>query len=970
VSLTFSETFLLADDAGVRRFFTVDPAVNAWLLIVGAAVVFSLVFALYRAQRRMALPRLVGALTGIRLALIAMVFSLLLRPLWVWQQKTTEPPALWVLVDQSLSMAQKDQQASPIERLRWADALGLLPPGMQRRGLDRQAAILAAVRDRVAVLGQPIEGRKIADSDVAGLIRRAAEAAETVANDPVGSTPQGAAIVADLRTASTLLRQARSEAGAGKSPPAGKDSTWSRAGATLDSICTRMRASADAADEQFLREHSSDRAISQALAKVAELRRSDLLYRALTGPGRSSLPTLLNQQRVKIIAFGTEPKVLAEEKGSSINAALKAAAEPIDSATDLAAALRRASEQIADGEPAAVLVASDGRVNAGPEPADAAQRLAWRGVPVFGLAVGSRELATDAAVDALDAPDWVYKDDAVRIAAALRLDGLAGKSVDVELLRDGTVVDTQKITPNARQASQTATFTDKPPGPGVYSYEVRIPPVLGEAVADNNSLRTRVAVKKDKLQVLVIENEPRWEYRYLVNYLKRDARVHLQSVLLEPARVDKIEPPPPVHASATNETDEAQLLPASAKDWSAFDLIVLGDVPPEALPVENQNDIAKAVRERGTALAVIAGPLNMPARYAAAPLAELLPVQSSSNWDATALADHIRGGFRMALAPQGSASSLGQLAIDPADNARIWSAAPDWFWHSEQTQAKPAASVLWQIAPRDVDRNTVGNAPDALDAARGKALLATMPLGAGRVIYLAGDATWRLRQVEGENLHERFWGQLVRWASGSDLPAGGRLVHFGVDKPRAIAGEDIQVSARVLNPDLTPWTGEPFQVVAQLAGKTVAEARMRPSLQSAGFYQARLGKLPPGDIELHLSGDAIEKLLSDDPDATQKNLTIEVLSPALVERQNINADPATLASTARAGGGLSVDGDHADLLSDLVPNTPRQLVSVRRLGPFGDPADPHTRAAHWIFLSLFVGLITAEWLLRKAGGLV
>ena len=43
-------------------------------------------------------------------------------------------------------------------------------------------------------------------------------------------------------------------------------------------------------------------------------------------------------------------------------------------------------------------------------------------------------------------------------------------------------------------------------------------------------------MKKEKFQVLIVEDQPRWEYRYLANYLKRDKRVHLQTVLLEPAR--------------------------------------------------------------------------------------------------------------------------------------------------------------------------------------------------------------------------------------------------------------------------------------------------------------------------------------------------------------------------------------------------------------------------------------------------
>ncbi len=72
-------------------------------------------------------------------------------------------------------------------------------------------------------------------------------------------------------------------------------------------------------------------------------------------------------------------------------------------------------------------------------------------------------------------------------------------------------------------------------------------------------------------------------------------------------------------------------------------------------------------------------------------------------------------------------------------------------------------------------------------------LLCTGTYGSGRVMYLASDSTWRLRQVNGQNLHERFWGQVVRWAVGNDLPAGGKLVKFGTNKPRYVGGEPVML---------------------------------------------------------------------------------------------------------------------------------------------------------------------------------
>jgi len=79
-------------------------------------------------------------------------------------------------------------------------------------------------------------------------------------------------------------------------------------------------------------------------------------------------------------------------------------------------------------------------------------------------------------------------------------------------------------------------------------------------------------------------------------------------------------------------------------------------------------------------------------------------------------------------------------------------------------------------------------------------------------MYLASPQTWRLRYVQTpgsdshiEDVHRRFWGQVIRWAMGSDLSAGGKFVKFGTNKHSYIGGEPVVITARVLKEDLSPW---------------------------------------------------------------------------------------------------------------------------------------------------------------------
>ncbi|MDB5356746.1 MAG: hypothetical protein JWN24_3199 [Phycisphaerales bacterium] len=982
-------------------YLTWDPPIAWWILLPGMIAVGVMLYYLYRAQQQIAPKRIVHWLTAIRIALIALLAILLLRPLWVF--KNTEPvgETLWVLLDQSLSMGQRDTQANAIERLRWADALGKLPGELRTSRLDRSAVRLSALHDELLHLQRqtsPAADEKEAPRQLEGFVQSLKDwdehlndAVSRLEKDPKAQSGDGPSIAKGLREAADQMSQGIGQAAARtKIDEAASDIPWGKVGAAIDSALVKLNPLAEQADAEFISLHAADQQVQDALAQVAQMRRADIAYAALTGKARDlpkSLTDVFDRQNTKVITFAGGQQIVATAKKDEVAKAMQAGIEPVGTATDIADALKFVSEQVSQGERASVLLVSDGRINDGGDPTDAAQRLAARGVRVFTLGVGSRQVAADASVESIDAPDWIFKDDTLRASALLRLDGLSGRPVKVQFLRGTTVLDTQTVTPTSSQTTTVLTFKDKPPEPDVYEYQVRIQEMPGEAVKENNVQNFRVSVKKDKLQILVVEDQPRWEYRYLANYLKRDNRVHLQTVLTEPAHVADVQAPAPIKASPTNPDYEAQRLPDSAEEWAAFDLIVLGDVPVELLGVEAQKNIAKAVRDRGTSLLVIAGQLNMPARYTGTPLAELLPVHVSSNWTAASLSDHMRNGFRATIAPEGLSSVLSQLDLSDQTNAHYWASMgtgdAKWYWHSEQTQAKQSASVLWQIADiRDGAPLTQQPETDTLAVARQRALLATMPAGVGRVMYLASDQMWRLRQVEGENLTDRFWGQVIRWVVQSDLPAGGRFVRFGTSKPRYTAGDAVVVTARLLKEDFTPLTGQKFKMIARSVtqknaatgqvqgGAVVATADAAEVPEAPGYYRATLSGVKAGAVEITLQGQGVEKALNDDPSAGQKSLLVDVLTGADRELRNINADRNTLSRIAQAGSGIATDAAYADVLAQHIPNLEHPLETVQQFGLFADPENPFTRKAHWYFLIAFVGLLTAEWILRKVGGLV
>src|SRR5690242_6854295 len=155
--LTVSSILPLAQtpDPAIERAVTLHPPAPYWLPAWAwyAALALFLVLAiaaavyLYRAQQRIASRRVILILTAIRTALIALMFVTLVGAGCQFTHTGSSNGTLWLMLDQSASMAQTDPQSTPLERLRWADALGYLPAEMRCSPLGRQAARLAILRE-------------------------------------------------------------------------------------------------------------------------------------------------------------------------------------------------------------------------------------------------------------------------------------------------------------------------------------------------------------------------------------------------------------------------------------------------------------------------------------------------------------------------------------------------------------------------------------------------------------------------------------------------------------------------------------------------------------------------------------------------------------------------------------------------------------------------------------------------------
>jgi len=673
--------------------------------------------------------------------------------------------------------------------------------------------------------------------------------------------------------------------------------------------------------------------------ELNSLSREEMARRLLLETPNPLLTQLQKMAVVETFAFGgrTEPCefVAGSEQLSEASAALQ------PELTDLGAALRTGPATSA-APILGIILLTDGRHTGAVSPVAAAQALGNLGTPVFPVLLGSTHRPKDLAIPTLDAPATVYRGDKPLVKAMLQTSGFEGTDVVVEWKRiDGenqTPLETRTLHPTG---PLTALEFELPAADvGRRTYLVSFPVQAGETDLENNSRSFTVAVVDDRAKVLLVDDEARWEFRYLETALARDDRVDLRAVLFRQPYL-KLLP----------ENFFARTLPAeSPSPFENLDVVILGDVAPWQVTEEHWTQLENFVSERGGTLVLSAGKKFLPSAYQSPILDRLSPMaalQRRNLADASAQVAPGQRGWRLELSPEGAAQPMFRFDDDAATNRTVWSNLPGPLWAWLGT-AKPAATVwVTAVAPQ------LPGTEDSLD----QVLIAHQNYGFGQVVWIGFDATWRWRFRNGDEYHHQFWGQLVRWAARNKIAAGNEFVRFGAEKSDVAAGENV-----VLRTRWSPQFLERFpQVTAQAEVFKAGQAARDPVATvdlavRAGQSLIRDGRainLPPGDYRAKLT------VRDADLGPTSVDTTFTVRPPETPELVNTTANRELLSQLADASGGRLLFADELDQLPALLR---RENVSeaAYRETPLWD---------HGLMLVVFFSLLTTEWVLRKWHGL-
>ncbi len=583
-------------------------------------------------------------------------------------------------------------------------------------------------------------------------------------------------------------------------------------------------------------------------------------------------------------------------------------------------ALRRLLDQTRGQEPAGILLISDGGSNAGSPAEEAATLARESGVPlyVYGPGIDDPE---DIMVRRISGSRGVFRKERIEYTVTVRAPAHDGKDMRL-VLKEGTrVVGEEEISIKGR-GDNTFRIGYVPTEAGFFPVSASIAPEPGEASAENNSATTRLRVLDDQIKVLYLEQEPRWDFRYLLAALERDGRLRVHCLMYAGDPVKPGEEGKPF----------LREFPATRNELAEYSVIVLGDVDPAKMGDERMRAIRDWVSDLGGAVIFLAGRDHNPAKYAATPLETLLPVEV----DAAAREGRARRPepAPLVLTPAGEMSPMLRLSPDLAENRRIWKAFPAVGWTARVKGVRPGAQVLVEDAKKQ-----------SLDGLR--PVVATMPCGQGTILYFGFDETYRWRSRVGEKYYSAIWNQIIqRFAIERTLALSPRI-QLRTERDDYAAGETVRVAGRIFDADFHPLQRASVDGTLVIRNPDGTE-RLPQSVRIAGVPGS------PGEFRAELEAPVAGTytLRTElDPGA---GITFDVRNDT-AERNDTALDAPRLRALAQLSGGAFLREEDLDRLPDLVRKNRTTQPVVRKI--------ELAQSVAWLVMLLL--LVSGEWFLRR-----
>jgi hypothetical protein len=467
--------------------------------------------------------------------------------------------------------------------------------------------------------------------------------------------------------------------------------------------------------------------------------------------------------------------------------------------------------------PAAIVLLTDGINTSGPSLSEASTLARRLGVPIFIAGAGELILKRDLAVVEVIADDTAWVNDQVLFEVLLTQHGYTGQTCEIRLTRRNQteVLAQQKIT-LSEALTQRAQLIWQPTAIGREQFQISIVPLPDEARTDNNQQLVNLVVKEQQLKVLLVADEPNYDFRFLKDLLQREQQLELKT-LLQAADVEFQESTPDNKSIISIKS-----WPATTAELNKYDVIILADANPAELSKSLAEQLQEFIVQSGGSLILLPGVKNWPTAYASGALTDFLPVDIA-NWRWSKSQPVTQ--YRAQLTPLGQSKSWLQIQDQQSTNPEFW-----------QTRLDPLYQRVLGVRVKPTAQELLSSISSSEPNLNPEPLVVQQLLGAGQVLFHGTDETWRWRSRQGGTGYARYWLQTIRemarhrwlskeqpWRLFTDQKqfSWGELIHIrgkvpsAVNLPKTIPvklSSNQETRRLLLQPHAQEWSSESLQL--------------------------------------------------------------------------------------------------------------------------------------------------------------
>jgi uncharacterized membrane protein len=638
-------------------------------------------------------------------------------------------------------------------------------------------------------------------------------------------------------------------------------------------------------------------------------------------------------------------------------AALAEATVPdaVDNETHLASAVEQLPARFTGGLPIGVVVFSDGRTTGQESLGALARGYAGLGVPVHVVPVGDPRTAGDVAVANVIAPRDPPAGARVPVSVVVRSHGYSGRRAEIQIrYQDEATREPLAALPVLlSDGEQTHSLVIETGRTQSRVLLAEVTELDHEAIRENNRVPFEMRSRTRKVRVIYMEGGPPNGFRRLSQALAEDADIECLDIGVAFRRGGR--------TGLARKNDPARGYPETRAELFEYDVVICSDIARESFSQDQLNWTVELVAQRGGGFAMVGGNKSYGAgEYHKTAWNGLIPVDMGQWGLERGFENIIYWGsgrlFRVVVPAEAQGHPIWHFTDDAARNRAILAKMPVFYGCNLVDRLKPAAMVL---GLSDRPLLSVGKAP----------IFSCESFGQGRTFAMLTDTTpdWG-RDFEstwgenGDNRHfRRFWRNVVSWL-GENSAGRSRRLRVETDKLVYAPGEPVRLSARAFDDQKELTTRYRLEARLGLAGAPAESTSVRGMAPRTDRPEYDAELICPG-LEVGRPGAfhaAVAQVVAFDGSREVARADVEIQvcdDPA--EFRDPRPDPDALATLAGASGGLVIHD--APALAAILRGAKRNpdLLIVSRT-PVWD---------HPLLWALLVGVLSAEWIVRRRRGL-